>query len=110
MSRPPSPRLFDTGDHAVARMRREADRTIRALRATGRLEECDSLRIAIIRTAADKADETVDQADARYHHTAYLKILAGQVSELHTMGAPESDAFAELLELASGTAPPSDPT
>jgi hypothetical protein len=101
-------RLFPVRDGPVRRMRREADNTIRALRDTGRLEPCDQLLVALIRTAADAADELRDDPDARYHFNATLKLLAELDARLRTLGGPDHDAFTDLLAAASGTATPGD--
>jgi hypothetical protein len=102
------PRLFPMRGGPVKRLRREADATIKALRDSGRLERCDQLLVALIRTTADEADEIRDDPDARYHLNAALKILSDLDARLRTLGAPEHDAFADLLAAATGTGPPRD--
>ena len=108
MAKAAQPHLFTMGGTPVRRMRREADRTIKALRDGGRLEGVDQLLVALIRTTADVADEHRANPDAAYHLNAALRLLADLDSRLRTLGGPEVDDFAALLELASGTAPPRD--
>jgi len=93
----------------VRRMRREAEHTIKALRDAGRLERCDQLLVALVRTLADEADELRDDADGRYHLNAALKLLVEIDARLRTLGAPENDAFADLLAAVADPAPPSHP-
>src|SRR5215471_12837764 len=90
----------------VKRLRREADRTIAALRAAGRLERCDQLLVALVRTTADVADEKRDDPDATYHLNAALKLLADLDGRLRGLGAPADDGFAQLLAAVTGPAPP----
>src|SRR5215471_11615313 len=99
-------RLFPVRGGPVRRMRREAENTIKALRDAGRLERCDQLLVALIRTTADVADELRADPEAAYHHTQALKLLAELDGRLRTLGAPENDAFADLLAAASGPSTP----
>jgi hypothetical protein len=94
---------------AVRRLRRAADDTLRALRRSGRLEPCDTLLMALVRTTADVADQRRNDPDAAWHLNAALKLLADLDGRLRQIGGPEHDAFAELLAAASGPAPPGHP-
>ena len=48
------------GAAPIHRLRRQAELTIGALRDAGRLERCDSLLVALVRTTAEVADERRD--------------------------------------------------
>lgn len=97
------------GPPAVLRLRRAADDTLRAMRRAGRLEDCDTLLVALVRTTADVADARRRDPDAAWHLNAALKLLAELDGRLRQIGGPEHDAFAELLAAAAGSAPPGDP-
>jgi hypothetical protein len=83
----------------VRRLRRSLEATLRALRATGRLEPCDQLLVGLARTAADRAD-SLAEPDRRQ----YLKVLNQIELRLRMLGGPVDDAFAELLAQAAGPA------
>jgi hypothetical protein len=90
---------------AIRRLRRAADMTIGALREAGRLESCDSLLVALVRTVAEVADERRSDPAQAYHLTAALKLLSELDARLRTLAAPVDDPFAELLAAARGTGP-----
>ena len=96
------------GPPAVLRLRRAADDTLRAMRRSGRLEDCDTLLVALVRTTADVADQRRNDPEAAWHLNAALKLLADLDGRLRQIGGPEHDAFAELLAAASGPAPTGD--
>jgi len=103
-------RLFATGVRGpVARSRRDADATIAALRALGRLEAADQLLVSLIRTAADVADEKRADPDATYHLNAALKLLADLEARLRGVGATTDDGFADLLAAVTGPPPAGHP-
>jgi hypothetical protein len=74
--------------------------TIAALRATGRLEHCDNLLLALVRTTAEVADERRCDPDAAYHLTAALKLLADLEDRLRLLSPPVDETFARLIEAA----------
>ena len=100
---------FFPGPPAVKRLRRAADDTLRAMRRSGRLEDCDQLLVALVRTTADVADQRRNDPEAAWHLNAALKLLADLDGRLRSIGGPEHDAFAELLAAAAGGAPPGHP-
>jgi hypothetical protein len=99
-----------SGPSPTLRMRREADATIRALRAEGRLGPRDKLLVALIRTTADAADDHRADPDAAYHLAAALKLLTELDGRLRELAGPSHDEFDDLLTAAGtpGTAPPRD--
>jgi hypothetical protein len=101
---------FLDGDHRpVRRIRRDTDRTITALRAAGRLEACDLLLVALLRTCADRCDE-LRAVDGKEFHEAQALRLAGELeARLRSLGGPSTDAFDQLLAAATGPAPPGHP-
>ena len=86
----------------VRRIRRNAEATIRAARSTGRLENCDDLLVALVRTAADACDE---QRGYEGENQA-LRLAADLEARLRAVGGPSDDAFDRLLAAASRPAPP----
>jgi hypothetical protein len=103
--------LFDPGPPApapVRRLRRDADRTVRALRAGGRLEAADTLLVALLRTAADMADERRGADGKEFHETQAVRLVFDIARELQNVGGPAPDAFDQLLAAAASTAPPGD--
>jgi hypothetical protein len=89
-------------------MRREADATIRALRAEGILGPRDKLLVALIRTSADAADDHRDDPTAAFHLTATLKLLSDLDARLRQLAGPEDDALDALVAAAGSTSPPRD--
>lgn len=106
-------RLFATGPRPVERLRREADRTIAALRELGRLEAIDAGLIAAYRTTADLADERRADPDAAFHLNQALKLFVEIDGRLRGLGAIETDdGWHALLGAAGaeGATAPSDPS
>jgi hypothetical protein len=103
------PALFDAGPGPVKRIRRSADVTIRAARKTGRLEEVDTLLVALLRTCADRCDELRGREDAAFHEAQALRLTGELEARLRSIGGPQTDAFDQLLAAATGTAPPGHP-
>jgi hypothetical protein len=101
--------LFTTGPAPVLRLRREADATIRALRAEGALSRRDQLLVALIRTTADAADEHRADPTAAYHLAAALKLLADLDGRLRQLAPPVHDEFDDLLASAAGVGGPTSP-
>jgi hypothetical protein len=97
------------GPRQVRRIRRNAELTINALRATGRLEAGDALLIALIRTTADRCDELRGADGMAYHEAQALRLAAELETHLRNLGAPALDAFDQLLGIAQGPTPPSHP-
>ena len=101
--------LLEDGPRPVRRVRKACDLTIRSLRRTGRLEACDDLLVALLRTCADRCDE-LRAADGKEYHEAQALRLAGELeARLRTLGGPQTDAFDQLLAIAQGPAPPGHP-
>ena len=86
----------------VRRIRRNAESTIRAARSTGRLESCDDLLVALVRTAADACDE---QRGAEGENQS-LRLAADLEARLRAVGGTVDDTFDRLLAAASRPAPP----
>jgi hypothetical protein len=93
------------GAAPIHRLRRQAELTIGALRASGRLEPGDALLVALVRTTAEVADERRDDPTAAYHLTAALRLLADLDVRLRTLAVAEDDAFADLLAAAQLASP-----
>ena len=87
----------------VRRIRRNAEATIRAARSTGRLEACDDLLVALVRTAADACDEQ----RAQEGENQALRLAADLEARLRAVGGTVDDTFDRLLAAASRPAPPS---
>jgi membrane glycosyltransferase len=83
----------------VHRLQAGLERTIKALRATGRLEPCDALVLALARTAAQRA-ESPDLSPREQRQWA--RLLTQLEWRLRSLGAPVDDTFAALLQAASG--------
>jgi hypothetical protein len=103
-------RLFDPEPPGgpVRRTRPAFDRTIRALRAGGRLEAADQLLVAVGRTNADRCDELRGAEGKEFHEAQALRLMFEIARELANIGGPASDAFDALLAAASGPAPVGD--
>jgi hypothetical protein len=102
-----SGRLFEPeGPAPIKRARTSYEATIRALRATGRLEPADSALVALGRTVADRLDELRGAEGKEFHETQVARLMFDLLGRLATIGGPASDDFAALLAAASGTAPP----
>jgi hypothetical protein len=89
----------------IRRLKRRAELTIGALRDAGRLERCESLLVALLRTTAEVADERRDDPAQAFHLTQTLKLLAELDGRLRTIAGPVDDAFDELLAAARATGP-----
>jgi hypothetical protein len=100
--------LLDAGPPPVKRIRRSTEKTITALRATGRLEPCDILLVALLRTCADRCDELRGEDGKEFHEAQALRLTGELEARLRALGGPSTDAFDQLLALASGPAPPRD--
>lgn len=75
-----------------------AEKTIAALRRTGRLEAVDTLLVALVRSACERADDLSDPVLARQ----YLRVAAELEARLRSLGGEIDDSFARLLLAASG--------
>jgi len=100
--------LLPTLDRPVLRLRREAEATIRALRAEGRLGPRDKLLVALIRTTADAADQHRADPSAAFHLAAALKLLTDLDARLRELAGPDHDALDDLISAAGSTTPPRD--
>jgi len=101
--------LFDAGGPpGVRRIRRSTDVTIRALRRGGRLEDVDSLLVALLRTCADRCDELRGEDGKEFHEAQALRLLGELEARLRSLGGPGGDAFDALLAAAAGPAPAGD--
>jgi hypothetical protein len=101
--------LMPAGAGPVRRQRRSADLTIRALRAGGRLEPCDTLLVALVRTSADRCDELRGAEGKEFHETQALRLLFDLEDRLRGLGGPSDDAFDQLLAAAAGPTTPGHP-
>jgi hypothetical protein len=72
-------------------LKRQAELTISALRDTGRLERCDSLLVALVRTTAEVADARLDDPALSFHATQALKLLIELDGRLRTVARPVDD-------------------
>ncbi|HEY2303236.1 MAG TPA: hypothetical protein VGH66_15155 [Acidimicrobiales bacterium] len=109
MPDPDQPALFEVAGRPVKRVRRSCDLTIKALRDSGRLEACDALLVALLRTTSDRCDE-LRGADGKEFHEAQALRLTGELeARLRSLGGPQTDAFDQLLAAATGPAPPGHP-
>ena len=70
----------------VRRIRRNAESTIRAARSTGRLEACDDLLVALVRTASDACDEQRGGEG----ETLALRLAADLEARLRAVGGPST--------------------
>lgn len=93
----------------VRRVRRSCDDTIRALRQSGRLEACDAMLVALLRTCADRCDELRGLEGKEFHEAQALRLAGELEARLRSLGGPSTDAFDQLLAAASGPAPPGHP-
>jgi len=93
----------------VRRVRRACDATIGALRKTGRLEDSDTLLVALLRTCADRCDELRGDEGKEYHEAQALRLTGELEARLRQLGGTATDAFDQLLAAATGTAPPGHP-
>ena len=100
---------FLPGRPPVRRVRRACDQTITALRKMGRLEKCDDLLVALLRTTADRCDELRGGDGKEFHETQALRLTGELEARLRSLGGPATDAFDQLLAAATGTAPPGHP-
>ena len=97
-------------DHRpVKRVRRACDTTIGALRKTGRLEDADTLLVALLRTCADRCDELRGDEGKEFHEAQALRLTGELEARLRQLGGTATDAFDQLLAAATGTAPPGHP-
>jgi hypothetical protein len=94
------------GELPIHRLRRQAELTIDALRQGGRLERCDLLLVALVRTTAEVADERRDDPAQAFHLTQALKLLTELDGRLRTVAGPADDGFAELLAAVTAPSPP----
>ena len=92
----------------VKRVRRSCDDTIKALRAAGRLEACDALLVALLRTICDRCDELRAVEGKEFHEAQALRLAVEVEARLRSLGGPSTDAFDQLLAAATGSAPPGD--
>lgn len=106
---PDQDHLFDPGPRGVKRMRRAGDATIKALRKGGRLEDSDSLLVALLRTESDRCDELRGVDGKEFHETQALRLLFEIEARIRSIGGPQTDAFDQLLAAATGSAPPGHP-
>jgi hypothetical protein len=103
-------RLFEPdGGRPTRRVRRQAERTLKALREAGRLEPCDALLVALIRTCADRCDELRAIEGKEFHEAQALRLAGELEARLRDVGGPAADAFDQLLAAATGSAPPGHP-
>jgi hypothetical protein len=79
------------------RLRRDAEVTITALRQGGRLERCDTLLVALVRTTAEVCDERRGDPAQAFHLTQALKLLAELDARLRTLAGPIDDSWDRLL-------------
>jgi hypothetical protein len=95
------------GERPVHRLRRQAEETLAALRDAGRLERCDSLLVALVRTTAEVADERRDDPAAAYHLTMSLKLLGELDSRLRAVAVAHVDehSLEDLFAATSWTLP-----
>lgn len=104
------PRLFPAGRApVVARMRREVDVTVSALRSAGRLERVDAARVALARTLAELVDAEVSAVEpSRYTAGVLAGRLRDAIGDLHTAGGGETapDGLAALWDLVGAPLPP----
>lgn len=103
------PALFELAGQPVRRVRRSADQTIKALRDSGRLEACDAMLIALLRTCSDRCDELRAVEGKEFHEAQALRLAGELEARLRSLGGPSTDAFDQLLAEASGPAPPGHP-
>jgi hypothetical protein len=103
-------RLFEPepGPPPVRRARPAYDKTVRALRAGGRLEPADTAIVALGRTVADRLDELRGAEGKEFHETQVARLMFDLLGRLDNIGGPATDDFAALLAAASGTATPGD--
>jgi hypothetical protein len=92
----------------VRRIRRQLERTLTAMRESGRLESVDAGLVALARTNADRCDELRAVEGAEFHEAQALRLQAELDAKLRNVGGPVSDAFDQLLAAASGSAPAGD--
>jgi hypothetical protein len=108
----PQGRLFSTGRRARGRARLGSDRTVKALRELGRLEQVDEALIVAARCAADNVDaaERLREADeaSPYVVAGAIRTWAQITGALLTRaGVIDTDETEELWrELAGDPAPP----
>ena len=100
--------LIPTDRRPVKRVRRSCDTTITALRASGRLEACDALLVALLRTTADRCDELRGAEGKEFHEAQALRLTGELEARLRSLGGPQTDAFDQLLAAATGPASPGD--
>jgi hypothetical protein len=100
--------LIAGGPPPVKRVRRSLEATVRALRQGGRLEACDTLLVALLRTCADRCDELRGLEGKEFHEAQALRLTGELEARLRSLGGPSSDAFDQLLAAAAGPAPAGD--
>ena len=93
------PHLFDDGSAGpVRRVRRGVDGTIRALRATGRLEAVDAATIALARTLSDAIDdEHTDPDGSRFTVGALAGRLHPILADLRAINLVGVDDYTAAL-------------
>jgi hypothetical protein len=93
----------------VGRARRGLDDTIRALRATGRLEDVDAALLALARVAADELDQAcADLDESRFTRATLIGRYAGVLDTLvgHDHGDLDDGDLAALFADVGDTPPP----
>ena len=98
-------RLFDpdpAGSHRIGRVRRGWDVTVRAARATGRIEPIDEAVIALGRVVADDADAAGRSPDVSpFVCNALYRTMLDVVTTFRDQTRPDADA-ATLDDLLAG--------
>lgn len=100
--------LIPSDRRPVRRVRRSCDDTVRALRQAGRLEACDAMLVALLRTNADRCDELRGVEGKEFHEAQALRLQLEGEARLRSLGGPSTDAFDQLLAAATGSAAPGD--
>ena len=94
--RPPGPALFETDrprSRRIGRVRRGWDVTVRALRATRRIEPIDEALIALGRVCADEADlACADVEQSPFVRNALLKTMLATVVTLRDQTRADVDS------------------
>ena len=101
--------LIPGGPGPVRRVRRSCDATVKALRDSGRLEACDAMLVALLRTCSDRCDELRGLEGKEFHEAQALRLAGELEARLRSLGGPSTDAFDQLLAAATGPAPPGHP-
>jgi hypothetical protein len=82
---------------AVARMKRETERTITALRHAGRVETVDAARVALVRTLAEVLDAEVRAGESAYTVAVLAARYRDAVGDLYGTTPPTSDEVEAFL-------------